>query len=194
MAAYPYYRIRLAEYVAQLLPDGPCALLDVGAGDGALGAVIARYRPATRVIAAETFLRSTRSHSFPFVRFGGIELPFRTSAFDVAIVLNVLHHADDARGLMQEVRRVTRRRIIIKDHVANGWLDRQRLSVLDVLGNIGSGAVIKGRYASDSDWRTLFDGIHDVEVQRHDQLMFRQGLLGKMFGNHLEVMFRVDCR
>ena len=53
-ALYPFYRLRLVEYIARLLPfRGPCHVLDVGAGDGSLGTLFERFRPRTSVIGVE---------------------------------------------------------------------------------------------------------------------------------------------
>ena len=192
-AFYPWYRLRLAEYVARLLPrDQPCSVLDVGAGDGSLGLALATYRPRTRVVGIEVALRKATRQGVRMVRFDGQALPFRDRSFDVALVSNVLHHASDPEALMAEIWRVTGRRIVIKDHLSRGQLDDLKLAALDVLGNLRFGAQVRASYLSRDRWERLFRSLPQASVTRFEGLPFRRGLLERLFSNQLEVMFAVD--
>jgi SAM-dependent methyltransferase len=188
-----YYRTQLAEYVCRLLPaDGPCTILDVGSGEGLLAALIQQQRPDTDVVCVETFIRRRREVNATAVRIDGLHLPFATASFDVALLINVLHHASDPRALLHEVYRVTRRRVLIKDHLANSWFQYQKLALLDVLGNIGTGAVVRGHYLSDHQWSAMLAKLHETVITRYDKLCFRTGLLGRLFANDLEVILTLD--
>ena len=70
-ALYPFYRLKLTEYVSRLLPQGPCSILDVGAGDGSLGLVFQTFRPATRVVGIEVALRAATRPGAPTNGSGG---------------------------------------------------------------------------------------------------------------------------
>jgi SAM-dependent methyltransferase len=189
------YRIQLAEYICSLLPAyGRCRIVDVGSGEGRLAALIQEHRPNTSVTCVDTFIRTRRERSLPVVRIDGAHLPFADASFDVALLINVLHHAANLRGLLREVSRVSRRRIVIKDHLANSWAQRQQLAILDVLGNCGSGAVVKGRYLSDSEWDSVFAQFQDMKVGRYDGLRFRNGWVSRVFPNQLEILFTLDRR
>lgn len=194
--AYPYYRLQVTDYIARLLPPTSTSdvlrVIDVGSGDGYLGAVLQTFRPLTRVIGVETQARTlTRPGSEPVV-FDGRRLPFPASSFDVAILANVLHHADDQPALFAEVCRVTRQRVVIKDHLANGSLDRRKLAFLDIMGNRRFGADTQGDYLNRAQWNSLFSSVPEAKVEWHEGLSFRTGLLALAFANDLEVMFSVD--
>jgi SAM-dependent methyltransferase len=190
---YPYYRLQLVEYTCGLLPEaGPCIVLDVGAGDGEMARLIQHYRPDTTAIAVETFLRSGRNKDAQFVRFDGIRLPFEDATFDVSLLLNVLHHAQAPELLLREIYRVTRSRVIVKDHLAHGWVDRMKLGLLDILGNAGTGAVVSARYLSRTEWLGLLSGLPSAEVTWHEDLSFRKGWLERLFSNRLEMMLQID--
>jgi SAM-dependent methyltransferase len=189
---YPYYRIRLAEYICALLPaSGECTILDIGSGEGLLDEVVHRYRPATRIVGVDTYIRPNRNGATPVAKIDGVELPFRDRAFDVAMLINVLHHADDQRQLMHEAYRVARRCVIVKDHVAGSWLEYQKLALLDVIGNAGSGAVVRGHYLSDGQWQELFATLPGARVAEYRGLSFRRGILLTLFRNELDVIFEV---
>jgi SAM-dependent methyltransferase len=171
---------------------GHCSILDIGSGEGQLASIIQRYRPATTIVGVETFIRARRERTTGLVQVDGSTLPFRDGAFDVALILNVLHHASDPRRLLEEAHRLARKRIIIKDHVANSWLQYQQLAVLDVLGNAGSGAAVSARYLSDAGWSELLSYLPQIEITRYEGLSFRQGILLSLFPDTLEIIYEVN--
>jgi SAM-dependent methyltransferase len=189
----PAYRRHLAEYVCALLPsDGKCSVVDVGSGNGALAALIQELRPETTVLGVETFIRPKRQVKVSVAKIDGVQLPFRARSFDVALLINVLHHAESPRRLLEEVHRVTRGRIIIKDHVANSRFQHLQLAVLDILGNAGTGAIVRGTYLTDRDWMSLFEAMEETSLSRYEGLRFRRGVMRRLFPNELEIMFALD--
>jgi len=192
-ALYPFYRLRLVEYIARLLPfRGPCHVLDVGAGDGSLGTLFERFRPRTSVIGVEVALRAKTRPGFRLVRFDGRALPFADRSFDVALVSNVLHHAKDPDGLMREVCRVTRRRAIVKDHVARGPLDHLKLAALDVSVDSRCGRRSGAAFPCMPRWESMFGSPPRTRVHAFHGLPFRRGPLEWVFANDLEVVFALD--
>ena len=194
--AYSYYRLQVTDYIARLLTAAGSTealdVIDVGSGDGYLGAVLQTYRPATRVTGVETHRRELTRPGFEPVVFDGLHLPFPDGSFDVAVLSNVLHHADDQPALFAETCRVTRRRVIVKDHLASSFADRWKLAVLDVLGNRRFGADTQGDYLDRAGWNELFATVPRAIVSWHEGLSFRTGPLAVAFGNALEIMFAVD--
>jgi SAM-dependent methyltransferase len=192
-ALYPFYRLKLTDYVSRLLPpQGPCSLLDVGAGDGSLGAALQAFRPGTTVVGLEVALRTATRPGVRMVRFDGRRIPFADGSFDVALLSNVLHHAGDPLALLIEVRRVARKRIIIKDHLTRGALDDAKLAFLDVLGNLRFGAQVSAKYLSQERWSKLFAAVPGATARTYQGLPFRAGLLEMVFGNRLEVIFSLE--
>ncbi|MFI5257499.1 MAG: class I SAM-dependent methyltransferase [Gemmatimonadales bacterium] len=196
--AYPYYRLQVTDYIARLVaPDGNTDrldVIDVGSGDGYLGAVLQTWRPSTRVIGVETQVRALTRSGFEPVLFDGLHLPFPDRSFDVAILSNVLHHADDQPALFAETCRVTRRRVVIKDHLAASRLDRWKLALLDVLGNRRFGADTRGDYLGRDEWSAMFARVPRANATWYEGLSFRTGPLALVFGNGLEVVFAVDLQ
>ena len=196
-SAYPYYRLQVTDYIARLLPAidplaAPLEVIDVGSGDGYLGAVLQSFRPGTRVTGVETHVRALTRPGFEPVVFDGRRLPFGDRTFDVAILSNVLHHADDQPALFAETCRVTRRRVIIKDHLARHALDRWKLAALDIAGNRRFGADTQGDYLDREQWASIFARVPSARVTWYQGLSFRTGPLELAFGNELEVLFAVD--
>jgi len=193
--AYPYYRLQVTDYIGRLLPaatDDTLKVIDVGSGDGYLGAVFQTFRPHTKVVGVETHVRELTRPGFEPVVFDGLHLPFPDRAFDVAILSNVLHHADDQAALFSETCRVTRQRVVIKDHLAASTLDHWKLAVLDILGNRRFGADTQGDYLDRAGWNALFAAVPRARANWYEGLSFRTGPLALAFGNELEILFAVD--
>ncbi len=86
--------------------------------------------------------------------YEGGQLPFEEKAFDVALVLTVLHHTRDPEKLLGEVCRVARRAVVIED-IHQNKLHRLLTCLADSLLNlefVGHPHSNK----SDSEWRELF--------------------------------------
>jgi SAM-dependent methyltransferase len=188
--------LQVTDYIGRLMPSvgasSTLEVIDVGSGDGYLSAVLQTFRPGTHVTCAETHVRDLTRPGFEPVVFDGRHLPFADRAFDVAILANVLHHADDQSALFAETCRVTRQRVVIKDHLATSALDRWKLAVLDVLGNRRFGAETQGDYLDRAGWDELFSKVPRARVSWYEGLSFRAGPLALVFGNDLELIFAVD--
>lgn len=195
-SAYPYYRLQVTDFIARLLPaiesEETLEVIDVGSGDGYLGAVMQTYRPGTKVTGVETHLRQLTRPGFEPIVFDGLTLPFADRSFDVAVLSNVLHHADDQIALFRETCRVTRQRVIIKDHLARHVLDRLKLAFLDIAGNRRFGADTQGDYQDRVGWMSMFAAVPTARVKWYEGLSYRTGALEVVFGNELEVLFAVD--
>lgn len=102
----------------------PMSVLDVGCGTGALAKVLAKshYRvtgidPAKEML--KVALKKTRGENIRYVHMKKIGfLPFKDHDFDLVISSYVLHgmKKDQRTILYQEMKRVSRRKIIIHDY------------------------------------------------------------------------------
>lgn len=67
--------------------------------------------------------------------YDGHYLPYADSSFDTVMFVDVLHHSDSTEHLLLEAIRLTRKTIIIKDHLKNGLLAGPTLRLMDNIGN-----------------------------------------------------------
>ena len=184
------YKVELTRWLSALLPtDGRCTLLDVGAGDGRLGIFLERYRPQTKVFGIETMIRPNPRALRDLAQFDGTLIPFGNKCFDVSLLCDVLHHTKTPEKLLREVKRVTRERIIIKDHFYENFFEKKLLYILDVLGNFRFGVNVAGNYFGKSGWDTLVSGVGATSVEIHSEVPLRKGLLKGLFHNGLEIIF-----
>ncbi len=143
-------------------------VLDLGAGEGYVGEIVSRETRAEVTLADVVDFNRT---ALPFVRYDGRTLPFSTGAFDLTLVVFVLHHARDAEQVLAEARRVTNGPLMVIESVAEGKAQRWLFERSDRLANaVRSGGAMAAQEAwlevrSDEAWQALFAQL-GLRVQR----------------------------
>ncbi len=111
-------------------------LLDVGCGSG-MGAGLTRGT-YVGIDMEMTYLRFARNRlrdqdRYTFMAMSVLDLGFRDGSFDKAMMLNVVHHLDDAMAdrFLAKLARVVRKKVYVLDHdierdnAVSGWLVKQ---------------------------------------------------------------------
>src|SRR5207244_11235162 len=62
--------------------------------------------------------------------FDGDTIPYEDGSFDVALLVDVVHHADHPLELLSEARRVARSCLVIKDQTLEGFRSEEHTSEL----------------------------------------------------------------
>jgi SAM-dependent methyltransferase len=100
-------------------------VVDVGSGTGS-------YEPPGRRVAAVEpsmeMIRQRRPGAAPVVRAIAEALPFASATFDAALAVLTVHHWPDWRGGLAELRRVSRRQVVLAYDTRlhnNFWLVRE---------------------------------------------------------------------
>jgi ubiquinone/menaquinone biosynthesis C-methylase UbiE len=158
-------------------------LLDVGAGEGFVGAAARQSTGADVVLCDVTDFNRT---DLPLVLSDGRTLPFETRAADVVVLAFVLHHTENAEQVVAEVHRVLRPggRAAVLESVAESAWDRQILHVLDPLANrLRSDGLMAAqeeflRFRSADVWREIFrrSGFRVLSEDRRGRVLHKQHL------------------
>jgi SAM-dependent methyltransferase len=172
----------LAERLAALLPPD-CQLLDVGCGDGTLGALLQKSVRGLRVTGVEVLPR--KGCAIECQAFDGVHLPFADGSFDGCLFVDVLHHTLDPFAVLQDACRVSREFVLIKDHLAEGRWDHWRLRFMDWVGNRPHGVALPYAYLSGESWRDLFDRLGLKETRRENNLPLYPLPASLVFGSRL---------
>jgi len=143
---------RLSEHLSKLIPPS-CSLLDVGCGDGQLARSLQRKRPDLRIEGVEIQLR--KQTWIPVTQFDGKSLPYGELCFDGVMLIDVLHHTPEPRRLLQEALRVSRRWLILKDHILRGPWAGARLRFMDYVANARHAVALPYNYLSSEEWNEL---------------------------------------
>lgn len=150
-------RIRvLARHLAELLPRD-ASVLDVGSGDGWLARRVMDMRSDLRISGVDVMARPA-SH-IPVMLFDGVRLPFDTGQFDAVMMVDVLHHASAQDALFTETARVTKRALVIKDHLVAGLLAAPTLAFMDWVGNARHGVALPYSYWTEGRWNAAFERV-----------------------------------
>jgi SAM-dependent methyltransferase len=150
-------RVRvLAEALAPKIPAGS-SVLDIGCGDGTLAGLVMRRNPSVSIRGIEFAPRP--DCLIECAAFDGATIPHPADSFDVCMFVDVLHHAPDAQGiarLLSEACRVSRRYVLIKDHLSESFFDFKTLQFMDWVGNRPHGVVLPYNYQSRAQWNSFF--------------------------------------
>jgi ubiquinone/menaquinone biosynthesis C-methylase UbiE len=91
-----------------------------------------------------------------FARFDGSVLPFADRSVDIALLIFVLHHAEDAAALLREAARVARTAVLVVEDTPRTMLDR-RWGELHIRNfNRRHGIPWAGRIRTETEWKQLF--------------------------------------
>jgi SAM-dependent methyltransferase len=145
----------LAKLLSAKVP-GNSSLLDIGCGDGTISSLIQSAVPSVQIQGIEIAERP--ACRIPCRLFDGLHIPFPDATFDVSMFVDVLHHTNNIRKLLAEASRVSRRFLLIKDHLSESPLDFYTLKFMDWIGNRPHGVVLPNNYQSRSQWNTYFAG------------------------------------
>ncbi|MBI5905370.1 MAG: class I SAM-dependent methyltransferase [Deltaproteobacteria bacterium] len=132
-------------------------VLDVGAGDARIDALIMESRSGLTIEGVDVLVRPETC--IPVSRYDGTTLPYADRSFDWVLFVDTLHHAGNPGALLAEGNRVARSGMVIKDHVCDGMLDHVLLGLMDWVGNRPHGVPIRYRYLDEATWREIFRGL-----------------------------------
>lgn len=180
---------RLRGLIAPML-EGASSVLDIGSGDGRLAASLARDRPGLTIAGVDVLVRPDAA--IPTVAFDGARLPFADRSFDVAMLVDVLHHTLDPLVLLREAARVARSHVVLKDHLREGLLARQRLTFMDGVGNRRHGVALPCNYLNRRQWQSAFDAANLRVVEEQNRLGLYPLPFSLCFDARLQVLFRLS--
>jgi SAM-dependent methyltransferase len=147
-------RVRvLSRHLAEMMPPD-AEVLDVGCGDGLIGALVGEQRADVSVRGIDIAARGA-TH-IPVDEFDGLSIPYGDREVDVVMICDVLHHADDPHVLLSEVARVARRAVVLKDVTPLGPGSDATLRFMDWVGNARHGVPLPYLFWSQAEWRSAF--------------------------------------
>ena len=182
----PERRIRvLCEHFEPMLPRG-ATLLDLGCGNGAIGARLAEQRSDLEVQGIEILVR--QGARIPVQPFDGHTIPHDDDAFDVVLLADVLHHTEDPERLLGEAARVARQRVLLKDHLLSGPFAGPLLRFMDEVGNRRFEIPLTYNYWPERRWREAFERLGLTVETWSDRIQLYPPAIDWIFGRSLHFM------
>ncbi len=181
----------LRDHLAALIPPN-ARVLDVGCGDGLLASLIMEARPDVAISGIDV-LKQPHAR-IPVTVYNGEAIPFPDGGFDVALFVDVLHHAAAPLALLREARRIARARVIIKDHNRDGFAAGSILRFMDWLGNSPYGIALPYNYWPERRWRATFAELGLTIVDYRARLGLYPAPIGWIFDRSLHFIALLDVR
>jgi SAM-dependent methyltransferase len=191
----------VAEQIAEHLLGS--RIVDVGCGDGLISHYVNRRDAEFILVDVVDYFRRETGLEFRMYDEGG-PLPISQGWSDTSLLLTVLHHAEEPLSLLQEVRRITRRRLIVIESVVgvtqqtDAWsllrgldYDQQSMyaSFIDWWYNriLHCGVPVPFNFSSISNWQRIFSD-HSLRLMKTIDL----GMDHRLVPEH-HVLFVLDC-
>jgi ubiquinone/menaquinone biosynthesis C-methylase UbiE len=183
---------RLAQCMLDLiLPDNsPLAILDVGCGSGQIALNLQNRLPHSQLQGVDVLVRPDTY--IPVESFDGLHLPFPDQSFDYVLLIDVLHHTMEPQQVLAECVRVSRKAVLIKDHLCNSRWDYWRLRVADWIGNWGHGVALPYNYLSSATWNQLYQDLKIQPVQYRQKLQLYAALFEWLFEKTIHFSARLE--
>ncbi len=187
------YRERVFSLFEESWPVRQVKALDFGAGDGWFASHLLQRGLCAEVTAIDVQIQPQLLH--PVTAYDGVRIPADDRQFDLSYAVDVLHHCPDPMKSLEELLRVTREWLVIKDHTYTTSAGYWTLCLLDELGNRRFGIPSRYRYMKGWEWWSLLERAGFQEERRIWPAPVHEGWLGSCT-NHLQfvsVWRRSDC-
>ena len=132
-------------------------ILDLGSGNGLLAEEIAydQVNKSKSILTADV-LDYRFSSRLPFIKLNqNSEIPLEDNSVDVTLLYVVVHHSDDPDFLLEEVSRITRKRIVLMEGYADSDIEFKVNGTMDWwLNRVGQGYDINVpiHYKTKKEW------------------------------------------
>lgn len=181
---------KLTSVITELLPhDVRLIGIDVGCGTGSITSAIQKKIPTINIIGLDVVKRNNAAINI--IEYDGRRIPFPNNSYDFCMLIDVLHHTHDPASVLMECIRVSRKFIIIVDHICNSVWNRRILSLMDWVGNLGYEASLPGNYLSEREWDELFHSVNLLQEKRINRLCLYPVLFNHFFDNKLHFAVRL---
>ena len=134
--------------------DPGSSILDIGCGDGQISELIESKVENSSITGIDVMERSIAN--IEVAKYDGLNIEMEDNSVDVCTFVDVLHHADEPLRVLQEAGRVARKSVVIKDHLADGFLNWEILRFMDWVGNERHGVSLPYNYLKKAEWDRHF--------------------------------------
>lgn len=134
-------------------------ILDIGAGGGWISEEIQKRKNAKVTLLDIINFNQT---NLKLVLYDGENIPFPNNYFDTSLLIFTLHHCLKPLKVLEEARRVTKKKIIIIEDIPTPWINKVFLYLWDFSGYLISflvkppGEKIPFNFKKVSGWQKIF--------------------------------------
>jgi SAM-dependent methyltransferase len=176
-------RVRvLSDELAERLPRN-ARVLDIGCGSGDMAAAIMAKRPDVTIDGVDVLVRPETA--IKVKEYDGKTIPIFDGAYDVAMLVDVLHHTDDPGAVLAEAARVASQGVLIKDHYRDGPVAGAILRFMDWVGNASHGVRLPYSYLSRNQWSSIWQRLKLAPSQMGEDIGIYPMPFDLIFGRNL---------
>ncbi len=172
----------LSKMLSELIPSNS-SVLDIGCGNGNIGYLMIQNDPSISIQGLEVLAKS--SCLIKCKIFNGMNIPLEDSSVDVCMLIDVLHHTLNIGELLKEVCRVSRKYILIKDHICENSMDLSILKFMDWIGNRPHNVKLVYNYQSKHKWIEYFSSCKLRTVKWKNEIPLYPYPFNKIFSRNL---------
>jgi ubiquinone/menaquinone biosynthesis C-methylase UbiE len=159
------YRSMIIKEIAGLLQPN-VKVLDFGCDDGGIGHRLMKKRPDILVEGID--IQDIRTSKIKRHIYGGGNLPFKDNEFDCVIAIDVLHHLPNKKSMqtaMNEIRRVAKDKIIIKDQIYKTKREWDILKWVDDVTNAEFRIACSYCYNTINEWMDMISTLYPKMIR-----------------------------
>ena len=158
-------------------------ILDIGAGDGALDRLLLTENPLFHISGIDTLKRPFTF--IPIEEYDGAHINLNDNSVEATMLIDVLHHTDNIAEVLKEASRVSKKYIIIKDHIVSDDKSLFKLKLMDYVGNKPNGVSLPYNYLSKDEWDSVFGQLGlSIKYIKYDLHLY-SGLFHSIFDSDL---------
>ena len=155
-------------------------ILDVGMGNGTIAKQVQKdYNADIKGVDVIDY----NITDIPLTIYDGRRIDFKDGSFDITLIMEVLHHCDDALAVLKEVKRVTKDKIIIFEDVYTSKIHKIVTYLYDFMMNIRHSVNVPFNFKNQREWVNIFRelGLRLVEVKPYPHNPFYCPMKTRMF-------------
>ncbi len=179
----------IANGIEKLIPSN-AAILDIGAGSGEIAEAILSKRPDISITGID--IKNRENTKIEIKAFNGKDIEYEDDKFDYSIIVDVLHHTYNKKELLREAVRVSKKGIIVKDHLYKNKFDYLTLSFMDYIGNKPYSIDVIYDYFTLAQWRKLFSEENISINSLSTNLKLYPFPFNLVFDRQLHVLFKLE--
>jgi SAM-dependent methyltransferase len=170
---FPVYKKRLAEIISSLCENNSY-ILDFGCDDGSTAKMIMKLKPSLKIVGVD--IQNNHPSKIPRKIYNGEKIPYPDNTFDIVLSLEVLHHTKDMMRHIKEIKRVSKKYILIKDHMTYSAFSKLLICFTDFISNVPYGIKCAFNFPTSKQWNKMFNKLNLKIIEKPENLNFGFGI------------------
>lgn len=145
-------------------------ILDFGCGDFSLATAIKKTIPQLRITGIDVSSLIHIPSNLEYVKYDGVQIPFRNDYFDTTLSFYVFHHCKNAKESFVECLRVSKKRVIFVEAIPRNKVESSLMVVMDWIYNMWKPEPISFtlQFLTIKEWYRIFEEYKlQVAIARH---------------------------